>query len=131
MKNSFATRGMLLSVALVLAFGAHISAQPKADKKGKAAEKAKDVPAAVKGRLPQHFGKLELDDKQKQQIYVIQASYDKKIDKLEDELREAKAKRDSEIFDVLTKAQQKTLTDLKDPPKEAAKVKEDAKPKGK
>jgi Spy/CpxP family protein refolding chaperone len=121
---------MLLSVAVILAFGAHIYAQPKADaKKGKAAEKAKET--AVKGRLPMYFGKLELDEKQKQQIYVIQSTHDPKIDKLEDEIKALKDKRDSEIFDVLTKAQQKALTDLKDSPKGAAKMKEKADPKEK
>jgi Spy/CpxP family protein refolding chaperone len=130
MKNSFAARTMLLSVAVILAFGAHIYAQPKADaKKGKAAEKAKET--AVKGRLPMYFGKLELDEKQKQQIYVIQSTHDPKIDKLEDEIKALKDKRDSEIFDVLTKAQQKALTDLKDSPKGAAKMKEKADPKEK
>ena len=41
-----------------------------------------DAPTKVKGMLPQHWGKIGLDDKQKQEIYKIQAKYNEKIDKL-------------------------------------------------
>ena len=129
MKNSYATRGMLLSVAMILAFSAHIYAQPKADaKKGKAAEKAKEAPT-VKGRLPKYFAQLDLEEKQKQQIYVIQSTHNAKISKLEDELKELKDKRDSEIFDVLTKEQQKALSNLTDSKDAKGKAKADPKEK--
>ncbi len=59
--------------------------------------------------MPQYYSKAEVDEKQKAQIYKIQADYDAQIDKLTAELTALKAKRDAEIRAVLTKEQQKKL----------------------
>jgi hypothetical protein len=69
--------------------------------------------------LPQYYGKLEVDDKQKESIYKIQASYEAQIDKLTEELAALKSKRDGEIRAVLTKEQQKKLDTTIDEAKKA------------
>lgn len=99
-------RGVGLSLALLmpLAISSMQGANGADDPKAKAKEKA-----PAKGRLPQYYGKLEVDDKQKESIYKIQASYDAQIDKLTDELAALKSKRDGEIRAILTKEQQKKL----------------------
>jgi hypothetical protein len=102
-------RGVGLSLALLMPLalsgmqGANGADEPKS-KKSEAKEKA-----PVKGRLPQYYGKVDVDDKQKESIYKIQASYDAQIDKLTAELAELKSKRDAEVRAVLTKEQQKKL----------------------
>lgn len=102
-------RGVGLSLALLMPFalagmqGANGADEAKS-KKTEAKEKA-----PVKGRLPQYYSKAEVDDKQRETIYKLQADYDTKIDKLEAELADLKAKRDTEIRAVLTKDQQKKL----------------------
>ncbi len=93
-------------------------------------QRPKPKAPAVKGRLPAYYGKLEVDDKQKESIYKIQASYDAQIDKLTEELAALKTKRDGEIRAVLTKEQQKKLDAAieeakkpKEKPADAAKAK--------
>lgn len=92
---------------------------PGADPVKKAAEgtkkevKAEAKEAPVKGRLPNHFGKLDLTDDQRQSIYKIQDKYDSEIDQLEAKLQELKNLRQKEIEGVLTKEQQSRLKLLK------------------
>ncbi|HEY2827358.1 MAG TPA: hypothetical protein VGJ04_07130 [Pirellulales bacterium] len=64
-----------------------------------------------KGRLPSGWGKLGISDSQKQSIYKIQAAYVLQIDPLKKQLSDIEAKRDAEIRNVLTVAQQKALAD--------------------
>lgn len=102
-------RGVGLSLALLMPLaltgiqGANGADEPKS-KKAEAKEKA-----PAKGRLPQYYSKVDVDDKQRAEIYKIQAGYDAQIDKLTTELTALKAKRDAEVRAVLTKDQQKKL----------------------
>jgi len=102
-------RGLGLSLALLmpLALTGIESVRGADETKSKKAETKEKAPA--KGRLPQYYSKAEVDEKQKAQIYKIQADYDAQIDKLTAELAALKAKRDAEIRAVLTKEQQKKL----------------------
>lgn len=91
-----------LAAVLVAAFMlpvwiAPVVAQPKDAQK-----------AAAKGRLPTYFAQIVTED-QRQRIYQIQANYDPKIDALQAELDALVAKRDAEIRDVLSPAQQRRL----------------------
>ncbi|MFO1020520.1 MAG: hypothetical protein U0903_07470 [Planctomycetales bacterium] len=72
---------------------------------------SKDPP--LKGRLPNHFGKLDLTDEQRQTIYKIQDKYDAEIDQLEAKLKELKGLRQKEMEGALTKEQQSRLKLLK------------------
>jgi hypothetical protein len=75
-------------------------------------EPKKDDTPRVKGVLPRNWGKLGLEDKQKQEIYKIQAKYNSEIDKLEAKINELKSNRDKEMKGVLTPEQKKRLEDL-------------------
>jgi Spy/CpxP family protein refolding chaperone len=101
-------RGLGLSLALLmpLALTGIESVRGADEPKSKAEAKTK---APAKGRLPQYYSKADVDEKQKAEIYKIQADYEAQIDKLTAELTALKAKRDAEIRAVLTKEQQKKL----------------------
>lgn len=101
-------RGVGLSLALLMPFAlSSITANGADEAKSKKAEAKEKAP--VKGRLPQYYSKVDVDDKQRETIYKIQADYDAQIDKLTAELAALKSKRDTEIRAVLTKDQQKKL----------------------
>ena len=92
----------------------------------------KAAPGKAKGRLPPQYGKLNLTDAQRDQIYAIQGRFKEQIEQLEKQLKEAQAKEDTEIEGVLT-AEQKTqldaLLEAAQQKKAAAKAKPtDAKP---
>lgn len=84
-------------------------AQDAANSAGIAAARAKK-PAA--GRLPNHYARLELSDKQREQVYAIQAKYKASIEELESQLELQKGKRDAEIEGLLTGEQRKKLQSL-------------------
>lgn len=92
---------------------AKAAAADKSDKKGD--------PAARKGRLPANFGKLGLNDTQKDKIYAIQASYTDQLDALEAQVAAIKGKRDQEVDGVLTEDQRKILKNLTEAAKEKSK----------
>ncbi len=81
----------------------------------KAEEKDKDPAPKYKGQLPPNWKKLGMTDEQTQTVYKVQAKYGEKIDKLEDQIKELKGKRDKERYDILTKEQQKRLEELSKP----------------
>ncbi len=98
----------------------------------------KDPTPVPKGTLPKNFKSLGLDDKQKKDIYRIEAEYRAKIDDYQTKIAELKKDEKSEIEKVLTKAQKDLLREIrekeingdktppkdppvKDPPKDPAK----------
>jgi len=95
-----------------------------AAQKSKSADEKSDRKKARKfrGRLPQYYGQIGLSDKQRKKIYSIQISYREQLQKLEQQLRDLRAKQGSEIDAVLTSEQKKKLSDLL----EAARKKRDA-----
>lgn len=109
-----------LITGLFVLSGGLVGQDPKKDKEdpkaNKPADPKKDEPKKdepkVKGQLPQHWGKIGLEDKQKQEIYKIQGKYNDKIDKLEAEIKELKASRDKDMKGVLTPDQKKRLDDI-------------------
>lgn len=94
-----------LLVGLVVLSGGLIGQDKKDD------PKKNDTPKA-KGVLPANWGKLGLEDKQKQEIYKIQNKYNGEIDKLEAKIKELKSTRDKEMKAVLTPEQKKRLDDI-------------------
>ena len=71
-------------------------------------------------RLPSYFGKLELKDAQRTEIYEIQDEYGPEIDKLKKELATLREKQQQEVEDVLTATQKKRLASLRDARKKTA-----------
>lgn len=103
------------------------------DAVGQDAKKPEDKPAAKKegakkepkGRLPNNFSKVGIDDQQKEKIYAIQSKYDDQLSKLEGELKALRSQRDAEVEGVLTADQKAKLKKLADEAKaeQAAKKK--------
>ncbi len=77
----------------------------------------------LKGRVPNHYGKLDLTDEQKQRIYKVQQRHDPEIAKLEKQLALLKAREMAELEQVLTAPQRAQLEKLrKDPAKSKTKT---------
>jgi hypothetical protein len=66
----------------------------------------------TRGRLPAYFGKV-VNDKQREEIYEIQAKYNEQIAKLKEQLEELTTKRDSEVEQVLSDEQRAEIAKLK------------------
>ena len=105
-------------VALVLAALGIVSAiAQEAAPPGAAAPPAAattDANAAKKprGRLPAYYGKV-VNDKQREQIYEIQAKFTEQLAKLQEQLAALTVQRDTEIEQVLTAEQRSEIARLK------------------
>jgi Spy/CpxP family protein refolding chaperone len=75
---------------------------------------ATDAATAKKprGRLPAYYGKV-VTDKQREQIYDIQAKFTEQIAKLQEQLDALVQKRDGEVEQVLTAEQRAEIARLK------------------
>jgi hypothetical protein len=73
----------------------------------------KDDKKVVKGILPANFKKLGLTDKQKQEVYRLQAEYKEKADELKRKLELLKKEEREKIEGVLTAEQMKRLKELR------------------
>src|SRR5262249_277890 len=111
--------GVMVFFAAAVAGSAGLS-----DDKEKSAEKpatkaVKETPKptgakAAKPRLPRYYGKLSLNDSQREKIYGIQSKYDADIDKIEKQLAELKSRQEAECRKILNADQKKLLTELVD-----------------
>jgi hypothetical protein len=96
-------------------------------------KKPDEQPTKLKGKLPAHFKKLGLSDKQMQDIFKIEAGYVDKIEALQKQLADMRKAEHHEIDNVLTDEQKahlkelltgdvgnkdKTTVDVKDKPRE-------------
>lgn len=112
-------RSLKLSAILstVIIFSICTSGQIPAQKKEEAPAKAsaketKQTPAKRKVRLPNHYGKLNLTDTQREKIYKIKTDYKAQIDSLKKQLAELDAKQDAECEAVLTPSQKSILGEI-------------------
>jgi Spy/CpxP family protein refolding chaperone len=104
---------LLLATLLVTAGAAQEPpANPGAEPPGKPAVTAPKERKKPRGRLPAYFAKV-VTDKQREQIYEIQAKYNDQIAKLKEQLVELSTKRDSEVEQVLTDEQRAEIAKLK------------------
>ena len=78
---------------------------------GKAKTEVKET-AKAKGRLPAYF-KDVVTEEQKDQIYTIQAKYEKQISDLQSQLEEVRSQQMAEIEKLLSADQKKKLADLR------------------
>ncbi|WP_339729302.1 hypothetical protein [uncultured Gimesia sp.] len=80
------------------------------------AKETKTTSKKSKGRVPPHYGKLDLTQEQKDKIYSIKANYKSQIDSLKKQLAELNKKQKTECETVLTSEQKtklaKILTDV-------------------
>lgn len=67
---------------------------------------------ALKGRLPNYYGKVGLDDEQRQRIYGIQAEYRDKIQNLLQEVEDLRTEEALTIQAVLTDEQRAELNKM-------------------
>ena len=116
---------MIAVAGIALALGSQISVESTIGQEKaatKAAEKAAPAKVASKprGRLPQYYGQVGLSDKQRQQIYDVQASYGKQIDELQKQIDALEAKEETEVAAVLTPEQKTKLDELLAAAKKAA-----------
>ena len=91
--------------------GSAASSQPAEPKDGKKARKK------PRGRLPRYYGKV-VTDKQREEVYGIQARYREQIDKLRAEIAKLLKQQEEEVSAVLTDAQRSEVAKLRE---EAAK----------
>lgn len=108
-----------LMVAAVLAFA---SSSMWAQTSSKSATTEKPAAKKFRGRLPNNYGKIGLDQKQKTAIYAIQEKYSTEIDELEARIAELKIKQGEEILAVLTADQKTALNALQSKSKSTAKA---------
>jgi hypothetical protein len=99
-------RAVISMCAVALLFGGMLHGQDKKDTKD-----TKDTPK-LKGQLPPNWGKLGLSDKQKQDVYKVQADYKDKMADLEKQLKDLKAKQKTDMEKVLTKEQKDRLREI-------------------
>jgi len=105
------SRWKVLSVGSVAVLCAAISLnfalaqKPAAKAKGAAAAEA---PEKVKGRLPPYYKDI-VDEKQKTQIYTIQADFNGKIAALKEQIDKLETDRDAAVENVLSAAQKTKL----------------------
>jgi Spy/CpxP family protein refolding chaperone len=98
-----------LSVVLVLVFASSVM---WAQTESKPTTTQKATAKKFRGRLPNNFGKVGLDAKQREAIYAIQEKYNTEKEELEARLAEIKVKEGEEILAVLTAEQQTALKAL-------------------
>jgi len=88
-------------------------ASPWVSGQDKAKDKSDKEPAAkARGMLPANYGKLSLDEQQKQRIYHLQGEYQAKIDALLKQVRELRDQERKDVEEVLTPAQKERLREL-------------------
>ena len=128
-----------LTVAAALLFavfaiqpGYSDDAKPKAESQKSAADKTQKSEStkkksestkkkrAFRGRLPNNYGKVGVTAVQRKQIYALQVGYKAQIDELRKKIKDLTAKRDAEVFAVLTDSQKEKLNKLREATKKRA-----------
>ncbi|QDT91966.1 hypothetical protein [Gimesia algae] len=101
---------LFTTVSLAVCSADSLLAQKKeSDKPEATAKDTKPAAKKFKGRLPNHYGKLNLSDTQRDKIYKIQANYKSEIDSLKKQLAELNKKKNAEIVTVLEPSQKSIL----------------------
>ena len=108
------TVGPLVAVLLATLLATAVAAQepPKATGADPPDKPAAKEPKKPRGRLPAYYGKI-VDQKQRKEIYLIQAKFAEQIDKLKLQLQELASQRDTEVEKVLTDDQRAELARMK------------------
>jgi len=100
-------------LALVITAGSlSATAQTKSRSSSKAVTAQKSESARYR-RLPPHWGKLDLDEDQRADVYDIREDYGIRIAKLKAEIEQLQEEMSEELDDVLTSSQKSALAKLK------------------
>lgn len=97
-------RYMLLVLFTCVTFAA-FAQEPKVEPKS-------EEKIFTKGRLPSNWSKLGLSDDQKIKIYTIQGNSKIKIEELEKQIADLKAKQKQEMIKILTEEQKQKLLEM-------------------
>ena len=89
-----------------------VKSTTKRSTKAKSKRSTRETASVIKGRLPRYFGKLGLDDGQRQRVYELQAEYDAKITSLLAQIEELQTSRNSHYQKILKPTQREKLEDL-------------------
>lgn len=65
-----------------------------------------------RGRVPNQYGKLGLSQKQKEEIYSIQAKYRADIEELQQQINDIQLQQASDVITVLTNEQREDLKEI-------------------
>ena len=114
--------GLLLGLSLVAAAGLCPSAAQDA-------EGAEPAVAKAARRVPTYFSKVGLTPEQREEIYAVRAKHAEKIEALQKQIDEMKAKEMAECEAVLVESQKKLLAEFRAAGKAAkSKAKDPEKP---
>lgn len=106
-------RFIIPMLALVITAGSvSATAQTKSKSSGKAVSEQKSESARYR-RLPPYWGKLELDEDQRADVYDIREDYGVQIAELKAQIERLQAEMDDELDDVLTSSQKSALAKLR------------------
>ncbi len=109
----------LISALLLATMLATTGAAQEPPKKGVAAPPAKPAANATKdrkklrGRLPAYYGKV-VSEKQRKEIYEVQAKFNEQIEKLKEQLVSLTSQRNTEVEKILTDEQRTEIAKLKE-----------------
>jgi hypothetical protein len=79
------------------------------------AQNEAEEPAKLSGyRLPVHFGKLGIDDAQRQRLHAIAVDYESRIVELEKQIAALEGERDEQMETLLTPGQRLRLNELRE-----------------
>lgn len=124
MSISFVRKIVVASAALALVVSS-IALVPNSIGQEAAKKGAAKATAKVKGRLPPYYADI-VTEKQRGEIYAIQARYDEELEALKAQMRAIVDKRDAEIEGLLTAAQKTDLATARTTSQTKRKKKADA-----
>ena len=90
-------------------------AQEKKDDKPKEEMKQEEAKGKVAGRLPAHWSKLGLSDKEKSELLKTAKKFDDQIHELQEKIDDLRAQKHDAMVAKLSDAQRDTLKKLSDP----------------
>ena len=106
-------RFIIPMLALVITVGSvSATAQTKSRSSSKAVAQQKSDNARYR-RLPPYWGKLDLDEDQRSDVYDIREDYGVQIAELKAQIERLQEEMDEELNDVLTSSQKSALAKLK------------------
>ena len=110
-----------------------VKSATKRSTKAKSKQSILETASVIKGRLPRYFGKLGLDDGQRQRVYELQTEFDVKITSLLAEIEKLRTSRNSHYQKILKPNQREKFEDLaaarkKSPPDKKSNAKVASKP---
>jgi hypothetical protein len=102
-----------IAAACIAASPYLVTAQPEPARPAATAAAGSAAPADRPGPLPANFGKIAVNDQQREQLYKIQDEYEARIDGLQRQIKALLQEREQKMEAVLTPGQKLRLAELK------------------